>query len=104
MACSHPKWVAVCDLGLSAVFIYELDTVNGALLGAADDPRHLRLDAGAGCRHCIWSADGTTLFVNNELNCTITIANFDPATGKLLAVQAVDTLPEGVPGTRAHHR
>lgn len=62
---SHPKWVAVCDLGLSAVFIYELDTVHGALHGAYDDPRHLRLDAGAGCRHCIWSADGNTLFVNN---------------------------------------
>lgn len=38
----HTKWVAVCDLGLSAVFIYELDTVNGALVGAADDPRHMR--------------------------------------------------------------
>ena len=40
----HTKWVAVCDLGLSAVFIYELDTVNGALIGAADNPRHMRCE------------------------------------------------------------
>jgi 6-phosphogluconolactonase (cycloisomerase 2 family) len=40
----HAKWVAVCDLGLSAVFIYELDAVNGALIGAADNPRHMRCE------------------------------------------------------------
>lgn len=34
----------------------------------------------------------------------MTIANFDAATGSLLAVDTVNTLPEGVPGTRAHHR
>jgi 6-phosphogluconolactonase (cycloisomerase 2 family) len=128
----HARWVAVCDLGLSAVFIYELDTIHGALIGAADDPRHMRyvgyrsvllgacttrqirlmfcraccyrLDAGAGCRHATWTADGNTLFVNNELNCTVTIASFDPATGSLLAVETMNTLPDGVPGTRAHHR
>ena len=52
----------------------------------------------------MWTADGNTLFVNNELNCTVTIANFDPDIGKLLAVETVNTLPDGVPGTRAHHR
>jgi 6-phosphogluconolactonase len=98
------QWVAVCDLGLSTVFIYELDTRRGTLIGAADSERHLRLAAGAGCRHCIWSADGTTLFVNNELDCTITVASFDGSTGTLTAKHTVDSLPVGVPGTRAHHR
>ena len=100
----HTQWVAVCDLGLSAVFIYELDTAKGALLGAADNPRHLRLDKGAGCRHCMWSADGNTLFVNNELDCTVTVASFDGASGALTAQSTVGTLPDGVDGTRAHHR
>ena len=34
----------------------------------------------------------------------MTTANFDPNSGNLLAVETVNTLPEGVPGTRAHHR
>jgi 6-phosphogluconolactonase (cycloisomerase 2 family) len=98
------EWVAVCDLGLSAVFIYELDVSRGALIGALDNPRHLRMPAGAGCRHAVWSADGTTLFVNNELDCTVTAAAFDGSTGTLTEIQTISALPEGVSGTRAPHR
>ena len=43
---AHDRWIAVCDLGLSAVFVYELDAARGSLIGAADNPRHLRLDPG----------------------------------------------------------
>ena len=102
----HSKWIAVCDLGLSAVFTYELDTAKGALIGAADDPRHLRLVAGAGCRHCAWSSDGTTLYVNNELDVTVTVANFSPESGALTEVQTINSLPAdgSVTGSRAHHR
>lgn len=103
---AHPggKWVAVCDLGLSTVFIYELDTVRGSLVGAASDGRHLRLEAGAGCRHACWSHDGNRLFINNELTCTITVADFNVESGNLQERQTISCLPPGVEGTRAPHR
>ena len=102
----HPSnaWVAVCDLGLSTVTVYGFDAARGTLAGAADDPRHLRCEADAGCRHACWDAAGRLLFVSNELDCTVTVARFDDATGALTAVQTVATLPEGVPPLRAHHR
>ena len=102
----HPSnaWVAVCDLGLSTVFMYGFDAARGTLAGAADDPRHLRCPANAGCRHACWGAAGKLLYVCNELDCTVTVARFDAATGALTAVQTVAALPEGVPPLRAHHR
>jgi len=102
----HPSnaWVAVCDLGLSTVFIYGFDATRGTLAGAADDPRHLRCEANAGCRHACWDGAGQVLFVNNELDCTVRVAHFDDATGTLTAVQTVAALPEGIAPLRAHHR
>lgn len=102
----HPsnRWVAVCDLGLSTVFVYAFDARRGTLSGAADDGRHLRRPADAGCRHACWDAAGRMLYVNNELDCTVTAARFDEAAGTLTAVQTVPALPAGVAPLRAHHR
>jgi len=92
---AHPsnRWVVACDLGLSTVFVYGLDEQAGALRGAADDPRHLRADAAAGCRHCCWDASGTTLFIHNELECSVTAASFDAVTGQLTARHTMDQSP-----------
>lgn len=102
----HPsnKWIAVADLGLSMVFVYGFDDVRGALQGAADDKRHLRLQAGAGCRHIVWNSCGDRLFVNNELDCTVTVCAFDISTGSLKEIQTLPTLPTGVDALRAPHR
>ena len=101
----HPsnQWVIACDLGLSAVFVYGFDARRGTLSGAADDPRHLRLSAEAGCRHACWNATGTVLFVNNELTCSVTVAHFDVATGRLVEHQTVAALPPTVTPDRGHH-
>jgi len=104
----HPsnRWVVACDLGLSTVFVYAFDPTMGCLVGAADDPRHLRLDDDAGPRHCCWDATGTTLFISNELNCTVTAASFDVETGTLNEVSTVFVLRTGCVDTpdRSHHR
>jgi len=103
---AHPsnRWVVACDLGLSTVFVYGFDEQAGALRGAADDPRHLRADAAAGCRHCCWDASGTTLFIQNELECSVTAASFDAVTGQLTARHTMPALPDNVAPDRAHHR
>lgn len=103
---SHPsnRWVVACDLGLSTVFVYGFDARSGALCGAADDPRHLRADPAAGCRHCCWDASGTTLFIQNELACSVTAASFDERVGVLTAQHTIFALPDAVKPDRAHHR
>lgn len=103
---THPSnaWVVACDLGLSTCFVYGFDSRTGGLVGAADDPRHLRLPRDAGPRHCVWDAEGKTLFVNNELTCTVTAASFDALSGKLEEICTVPVLPEEVDPDRSHHR
>eukprot|EP00930_Biecheleria_cincta_P060416 TRINITY_DN46085_c0_g1_i1.p1 TRINITY_DN46085_c0_g1~~TRINITY_DN46085_c0_g1_i1.p1 ORF type:complete len:408 (+),score=33.44 TRINITY_DN46085_c0_g1_i1:62-1225(+) len=102
----HPsnKWVVVPDLGLSTVFVYAFDETSGGLRGAADDERHLRLLPDAGCRHVAWNESGSILYVNNELDATITVCQFDTCTGKLKPVQTLNTLPEDVVPLRSGHR
>ena len=99
----YTKWIAVCDLGLSTVFIYELDQDRGCLIGASDNPRHMKLDEDAGCRHAVWSSDGTRLYVNNELNHTLTVCKFDPISGNLTGIYTTPSLPENEKGSRGHN-
>ena len=99
----YEKWVAVCDLGVSTVFIYELDQEKGCLIGASDDPRHMKLDEDAGCRHAVWSADGTRLYLNNELNHTLTVCRFDPLSGNLEPMFTTPSLPPTENGSRGHN-
>lgn len=98
------RWVVCCDLGLSAVFVLGFDPAAGLLEFDPASPRHLRLGPGAGCRHACWDAAGDALFVNNELDGTVTAARFDAGTGGLSATATVSALPEGQAPTRAHHR
>ena len=102
----HPsnRWVAVADLGLSRVFVYAFDAARGALVGAADDARHLALDASAGPRHVAWADAGATLYVCNELDGTVTACSFDARTGALEARRSVSALPAGDAPNRAPHR
>ena len=102
----HPsnQWVVVCDLGLSTVFVYAFDDNRGSLIGAADDLRHLRLPANAGPRHCCWDKTGTTLYIHNELTCTVTAACFDILTGVLTESTTTSVLPLKDMPDRSHHR
>jgi len=101
----HPsnKWVVVSDLGVSSVLVYEFNAELGALIGAADDPRHLVLEPGAGCRHARFNSTGDRLYVNNELTCTVTVCQFDAESGNLTALQTIPTLPsETLPKRDGH--
>ena len=85
------KWVMVCDLGLSTVFVFVFNDKTGELTGNVDDDRHISDKADAGYRHCFWDMcdmndtnDPTALFLNNKLDGTITATNFNPTWGKLV--------------------
>jgi 6-phosphogluconolactonase len=89
------KRVYVTDLGLDRIVIYNFDAAAGKLNqipnGIADLPK------GSGPRHFVFNADGSRLYVINELNSTITFFRVN-MTGELQKVQTVSTLREGFKG------
>ena len=112
--CAHPHQirqdpmgrVLVPDLGYDMVFSYQL-TDGGGLVGAYNAACHYRAPRGSGPRHLDWTAkasdsawDSKCVYVLLELSCEVAVLDFKT----LKEVQRVSSLPEGVEGSRAHHR
>ena len=81
------------DLGIDKVQTFRL--ANGVLERASE----ASVAPGAGPRHLVFSHDGKTLYVIDELNATITVFAYDPATGKIgQTLQSISTEPPGYSG------
>ncbi len=91
------KYVLAADLGIDQVLVYRLDADKAAL--AANDPPFARSPAGAGPRHLAFSPDGRRVYAINELSNSVTVFDYDAASGKLKEVQTVSTVPEDFKGT-----
>jgi 6-phosphogluconolactonase len=89
------KRVYVADLGLDRVVIYDFDTVSGKLKQIPNGIATLK--EGSGPRHFVFTADGSKLYVINELNSTITFFTVNN-NGELQQIQTVSTLREGFKG------
>lgn len=87
-------WVA--DLGLDRVLAYALSPADASL--APHEPAFLALHPGAGPRHTAFSADGTSFYVLNELDGTITACRYDAARGTAEAFQRISTSPDDYTG------
>jgi 6-phosphogluconolactonase len=85
------RFAYVFDRGLDRIFIYAVAAAQARLIPAemafAPAPR------GAGPRHGVFSPDGKSLYVVNELANSVTIYGCEPATGALTPLQTVSTLP-----------
>ena len=89
------RFAYTCDLGADAVMAYRLDPEGRTIRpqgAAAAKP-------GAGPRHLAFGKDGRFLYVNNELDNTVTAYAVDRDTGDLAPLQTLFTLPEGFAGT-----
>ncbi len=87
------RFIAAADLGIDRVQTFRL--ANGGLERVSE----ASVAPGAGPRHIAFSHDGKTLYVIDELNATITVFGYDPATGKVgRTVQRVSTEPAGYSG------
>lgn len=92
------RFAAVADLGNDGVATYALREETGELTLVSE----VRSRPGAGPRHLVFDRDGTRIYVTNELDATIDLFSFDPATGTIGAnLQTVSTVPEGFMGTRS---
>lgn len=85
-------WVLAADLGIDRLVIYRI--ARRRLV------RHsqVALHPGAGPRHFAFHPDGQTLFVANELDSTVTVLRFDPASAAYTPLHTVSTLPAGFVG------
>ena len=87
------RFIAAADLGIDKVQTFRL--INGGLERVSDTT----VAPGAGPRHLVFSHDGKTLYVIDELNATVTVLAYDPATGKLgQTLQTISTEPPGYSG------
>ena len=83
-----------CDLGMDKVMVYHVDPANAAL--TPGDPPFATVAPGSGPRHLAFSPDGKTVCVISEMACTITVFDWDSATGKLNERQVVPLLLPGL--------
>jgi 6-phosphogluconolactonase (cycloisomerase 2 family) len=90
---TNGRFIAAADLGTDKVQTFRL--ANGGLERVSE----ASVAPGAGPRHLAFSHDGKTLYAIDELNATVTVLAYDPATGKLgEIVQTISTEPPGYSG------
>ncbi|MFE6779101.1 lactonase family protein [Streptomyces sp. NPDC057702] len=96
---TDPKgaYVFAVDLGTDKVYTYALQPGSGVLRSVSE----LKSVPGAGPRHMVFHPTAPYAYVANELNSTITVCSYNPATGVLTRGESQPTLPGGTdPGTR----
>jgi 6-phosphogluconolactonase len=86
------RFVFAADLGIDKIMIYRFDETQGLL--EANAPPFAALAPGAGPRHFTFHPNGRFAYVVNELDNTVTAFGYDPAKGRLEAIQTIGTLPE----------
>lgn len=77
----------VCDLGTDKVWIFEINTADGSLTTAKT--AFASVPPGGGPRHLVLSQSGQHLWVNNELDLSVTAFTRDPGTGALTPIATV---------------
>lgn len=91
------RFALAADLGLDQIRIYQLDA-STAMLAPSQQP-FVRTPLGAGPRHLTFAPNGKHVYVINELSNSITLFDYDPATGMLTERQTIPTLPPEFEGT-----
>ncbi len=87
--------VYACDLGTDRVWIFRRHEATGALMPAGIP--FAVVPAGGGPRHLAFGAEGSRVYVANELDCTVTVFSRDAETGTLTELQTGSSLPPGTP-------
>ena len=99
-ASSHPHaaifdptggYVIVPDKGFDCTFVFRFDAGTGRIEPTAQGPVASR--RGAAPRHCTFHPSLPVLYVNNELDSTVTVYDWEAATGALAEAQVISTLP-----------
>jgi 6-phosphogluconolactonase len=82
-------YVIVPDKGFDCTFVFRFDPATGRIEPTAQ----VASRPGAAPRHCTFHPSLPVLYVNNELDSTVTVYRWDGATGGLAEAQVISTLP-----------
>jgi 6-phosphogluconolactonase len=91
------RFVFGADLGLDRILVWKFDAGKGKLL--PNDPPSVALPPGDGPRHFAFHPNRRWFYSLQEEASTLAVFDYDGASGKLAAKQALSTLPEGFGGT-----
>jgi 6-phosphogluconolactonase len=86
------RFVLSADLGCDRIFVYRLDTAAGKL--TPNDVPFAQVSSGAGPRHIAFHPNGRLVFVNNEIDSTVTSFTWDAERGTLHVNDTRSTLPD----------
>jgi 6-phosphogluconolactonase len=82
------KRLAVCDLGMDLVVIYDVSD-EGKLTQAS----RYQAEAGFGPRHLVFHPNGQVAYVLGELSSKLEVLKYDERTGSFSHLQTIDTIP-----------
>jgi 6-phosphogluconolactonase (cycloisomerase 2 family) len=91
------KFVLSTDLGQDRIYSWVLNRLVGKL--TPNNPAFVPLPPGDGPRHFAFHPNGSWLYSIQEEASTLTLFNYDAASGSLTAQQTISTLPEEFVGT-----
>jgi 6-phosphogluconolactonase len=91
------RFVLHTDLGLDRIYVWKFNAAVGLL--EANDPPFVSLPPGDGPRHFSFHPNGRWLYSLQEEGSTVTLFDYDPATGRLAARQTLSSLPPGYGGS-----
>lgn len=83
------RFVIVADLGMDALLVYAFDSSTGRL----HEPTHTSTRPGAGPRFKVFHPSGQRVYIDNELDNTAAVYEYDAESGTLRELQIVETLP-----------
>ncbi|MEN0050121.1 MAG: lactonase family protein, partial [Bacteroidota bacterium] len=87
------QYIAVADKGTDKIWLFTIDEGNEQLVPHSQP--FVKVQAGAGPRHMVWSENGAFLYVINELDKTINVIQHKAEDQSFASVQSISTLPEG---------
>ena len=83
------KYLIVTDLGIDTLFLYDRDL---------NEVCRARVPDGYGIRHCVFSKDGTKIYVMNELIAAISVFSYTEGKIEYLYTQDIPTTAEKLTG------
>lgn len=90
------KFVYAADLGIDQVLIYKLDAATAKL--TQNDPPFGKTPSAAGPRHITFHPTQKRLYCINEIGNTVTVFDWNDATGALTETQTISTVPADFSG------
>ena len=88
------RFVIVPDKGFDRTFIFRFE--NAGIVPTAQG--HVASRPGAAPRHCVFHPSLPVLYVNNELDSTVSVFDWNPETGVATEAMTATTLPDGHAG------